>query len=403
MANVTVGALLPANFAAIDLSILQQLTITERTSTSYIGDLRNLGVPDDSYQFFGADFQYDANGIPTSGTVTLFQEVFAGDLVIRYEDFNIPVGSFLAAVYNGQSAQLVSSILAGADTITASPFSDVILAYGGNDFINLREGDDIIEAGAGNDLIIGGVGIDAIVLAGVAPEYQEVVWADTVAFVPVSDAALAASGIDKAVGVEIVSTTADALASPIGPTNFSPLDYIASYADLSAAFGADANAGFDHYIYNGLYEGRTTTFSGLEYIASYGDLIAAFGPNAEAGALHYLNSGRGEGRTDSFDGLQYIASHADLITAFGADRDVGTLHYIDAGFKEGRSTDSFDAAQYLTNYADLQNAFGDDQQAATIHYITTGFSEGRTDDRPGAILVGDGTPSAAEATADFIF
>jgi hypothetical protein len=64
-------------------------------------------------------------------------------------------------------------------------------------------------------------------------------------------------------------------------------------------------------------------FNGLEYIASYADLIVAFGADKAAGQRHYDAIGRSEGRVVSFDALEYTASHRDLGAAFGADEDAG--------------------------------------------------------------------------------
>ena len=172
--------------------------------------------------------------------------------------------------------------------------------------------------------------------------------------------------------------------------SFDGLNYIASYGDLISAFGANAGAGARHYIVAGFREGRSTTFDGLDYIASYGDLISAFGTNEAAAAPHFITSGVREGRSIGFDGLDYIASYRDLIIALGADEAAGASHFITAGFRELRSRDEFDERQYLANYADLRAAFGDDAEAATRHYITNGWAEGRTDE-----------PSAA-AASDFL-
>jgi lysophospholipase L1-like esterase len=161
--------------------------------------------------------------------------------------------------------------------------------------------------------------------------------------------------------------------------SFDALEYTASYRDLSAAFGANEDAGATHYILHGRAEGRSVAFEGLAYIASYDDLIAAFGANRDAGSAHYITNGRAEGRTISFDGLQYIASHGDLIAAFGADAAAGSAHYINNGADEGRDRDSFSAYQYLQNHADLRAAFGTNVEAATQHYIEHGFEEGRDD------------------------
>lgn len=173
---------------------------------------------------------------------------------------------------------------------------------------------------------------------------------------------------------------------------FSAAEYIASYGDLTKAFGADINAGAKHYIENGVREGRSVTFIGQEYIASYDDLIQAFQDDARAGASHYLQQGRMEGRQVSFDGLEYIASYDDLISAFGPNSDLGSKHYIQGGkLAEGRKV-SFDPVSYVSQYADLRAAFGDDLDAATEHYIRFGRAEGRT--REATLRMGTDSPES---------
>ena len=164
------------------------------------------------------------------------------------------------------------------------------------------------------------------------------------------------------------------------PITFDGLHYLASYGDLIQAFGTDEYRATSHYLSYGIAEGRSVTFDGLDYIASYGDLIRAFGANELLGTQHYVGYGFAAGRSVTFDGLQYIASYGDLIRAFGANEQAGQWHYIGYGFDENRAPDQFDAAQYLANYADLRTAYGTDEAAATLHYIGYGFFEDRTDD-----------------------
>ncbi|MFC4168921.1 glycoside hydrolase family 26 protein [Teichococcus aestuarii] len=77
------------------------------------------------------------------------------------------------------------------------------------------------------------------------------------------------------------------------------LQYIASYADLIEAFGADAAAGQRHYFHHGIEEGRTTDgFDARTYLANYADLRAAFGSNENEAARHFITFGHAEGRTD---------------------------------------------------------------------------------------------------------
>jgi len=267
-----------------------------------------------------------------------------------------------------------------------------------------------------NDVLVGGAGNDTAVFSG-----------DSSAYVIYSfngvDAILShgATGADRLQGIEHIQFDDKTVSASSAPV-FDAYEYIASYGDLIQAFGANAQAGFDHFVDYGFPEGRSTNlFNALEYIASNPDLIAAFGANAEAGAQHYDQFGFNEHRstnsfdaieyiasnsdliaafgnnpqagvqhydqygfnehrsTNSFDAIEYIASNADLITAIGNNPDAGAAHYVQYGVHEGRSLNSFNFEQYLANYADLQAAFGDDPDVAAAHYVQYGVHEGRTD------------------------
>jgi serralysin len=291
--------------------------------------------------------------------------------------------------------------------------SDTLIGNGAANYLSGGFGNDLLIGVAGDDALDGGPGIDTASYNGARSAYA-VAWRDGVTVSSTAD------GTDHLVDVEAVQ-----FADMTGHITNRPLEYIASYPDLIAAFGANAAAGFDHflnsgysegrtvtfdgleyiasygdlmnvlganedagapsYITNGRFEGRHITFDGLEYIASYSDLISAFGADADAGASHYIQTGRFEGRQSTFDGLEYIASYVDLINAFHSQEaadpnpDIGATHYIDAGYAEHRAPGLFEPAQYLANYPDLQAAFGADTEAAILHYITHGYFEGRTD------------------------
>jgi Ca2+-binding RTX toxin-like protein len=135
-------------------------------------------------------------------------------------------------------------------------------------------------------------------------------------------------------------------------------------------------------------------FDAAEYLASYADLQAAYGPEPAAAAWHWQVFGQAEGRACTFDGLCYVVGHADLRAALGADATAGALHFVRFGRLEGRDADAFDAAQYLANYADLRAAFGSDAQAAARHFIVFGAGEGRTDDAPAPRALAFATASA---------
>ena len=131
--------------------------------------------------------------------------------------------------------------------------------------------------------------------------------------------------------------------------DFDAEQYLTNWSDLRAVFSADDDAAAIHYINAGFSEGRLAA-DPLDYIASNADLTAAFGDGGEAairqsGLSHWQSSGRNEGRaTDAFDVDAYLANYADLRAAFAQpdgsyDEAAATLHYIQAGYDEGRTDD----------------------------------------------------------------
>lgn len=100
---------------------------------------------------------------------------------------------------------------------------------------------------------------------------------------------------------------------------FDPAFYASKYPDVWAAFGADQQALYNHYVTIGQREGRipysgaingeivegmagttttlsTTKFNPVFYATKYPDVAAAIGTNADALYNHYINNGQREGR-----------------------------------------------------------------------------------------------------------
>jgi len=276
----------------------------------------------------------------------------------------------LAGVANVENLTLTNDVTATSEGVL--PTSGT-----GNELDNVITGnalDNTLAGLGGNDTLDGGGGFDTAQYTGSAGQYALI---EHQGAAHAADRVASRDGVDRLQGIERLQFLGDG-ATQLLPSSaaFTALEYVASHADLIGAFGANAQAGFDHFVGYGRFEGRTATFNGLSYIASYGDLINALGANADAGVSHYIQWGRNEGRTTSFDGLSYIASYGDLINAFGANADLGASHYISYGRNEGR-TASFDGLEYIASYADLINAFGANAQAGESHYIQYGHNEGR--------------------------
>ena len=71
-----------------------------------------------------------------------------------------------------------------------------------------------------------------------------------------------------------------------------------TYPDIKAAFGADENQAFMHFINNGMNEGRQgiASFNVISYKNRYKDLRMVYGSNLRSYYLHYISNGKAEGR-----------------------------------------------------------------------------------------------------------
>ncbi len=176
--------------------------------------------------------------------------------------------------------------------------------------------------------------------------------------------------------------------------------YLRTYPDIKAAFGADEEQAFMHFINNGMHEGRQgiATFNVLSYKNRYKDLRMAFGNDLRSYYLHYISNGKAEGRkatgevtiTDGvtvYNGVDYsavynysyyIKKYPDIAKAFPND-DISTLaHFVNYGMNEKRQGNkTFDVKSYYNEYIDLRRAFGTNWSAYYRHYINYGKTEGR--------------------------
>lgn len=313
---------------------LGRVRIEDRSPTGF-----TLRVGDDLAVFRGTGFTYRDGGFELLGTqFTLGSDAVTGGTITSYEFREDGVPSFVLDGISESARSLVDlSTLAGRngpllfDNVLRG--DDTARLAAGNDRLDLEAGNDVVTGGGGADELDGGPGLDVAVFEGSRSGATVITLGDRTY---VRD------------GAGAVDTL----------RNFETLRFSDGDVPVPPA-------------------GRDTA---LEYIASYPDLVAAYGADAEAGRRHLEAFGLREGREVGFDGYEYIASHPDLIRAYGADQDAGARHYIAFGLREWRDTDDFDAATYLAKYPDLTAAFGTDEQAAAIHFIRHGFAEGRTDD-----------------------
>lgn len=143
-----------------------------------------------------------------------------------------------------------------------------------------------------------------------------------------------------------------------GRSSFDVYSYKNRYSDLRSAFGNDLTKYYLHYINTGYKEGRKgtkcttiqnpiTKLNGQDYsrvynynyyINKYPDVKKAYGGDDIAVLQHFINNGMKEGRQAkaSFNVKVYRSENADLRKAFGTDFPKYYMHYITTGYKEGR-------------------------------------------------------------------
>ena len=107
----------------------------------------------------------------------------------------------------------------------------------------------------------------------------------------------------------LISSCLSASAAPKASTNLTPEQinslvlnveaYKQAYPDLAAAFGNNTQSYIDHYLTQGVYEGRTkgALFDPLTYAEAYDDIKNIYGYDINALVRHYVNYGAAENRT----------------------------------------------------------------------------------------------------------
>jgi Ca2+-binding RTX toxin-like protein len=219
----------------------------------------------------------------------------AGDS-ITLQDWAIAFNQIETFVFADGSTFSIAGILAhpgtdGPDVLSWTDGPAWLDGGSGNDVLTTGAFNDTLRGGPGNDRMIGGAGTDTAVYDGPASAYTVVSWNGNVAMLNHG-----ADGSDRLQGIETVRFSDTTLAAS-SATAFDPWNYIASYGDLIAAFGLNAEAGFDHYIDSGFAENRAThSFDAVAYLASNPDLMSAgpYGTNRRA-----LPRSRGKSRYSS--------------------------------------------------------------------------------------------------------
>lgn len=176
------------------------------------------------------------------------------------------------------------------------------------------------------------------------------------------------------------------------PANINPLVfdcsyYLGRYQDLAAAFGSDCGAARNHWVSNGINEGRSASpvFDVKLYLRQYKDLQDAFGGNYGAALNHWIQHGVNEGRVASyvFQCSYYLNRYYDLKKVFGPSPSgcaAATKHWLDGFSTEGRvASPVFDVQFYIDFHPDdLKKIYPTNFKGALVHFIKDGLpAEGR--------------------------
>jgi Ca2+-binding RTX toxin-like protein len=114
-------------------------------------------------------FSFSSFGVVTGGVLNHIQENTNGFVHFDVSGFSVSASAFITAIDNNASDAAFSVVLSGADSISGTPFDDVLLGFdgadtifGGSGFDSLYggDGDDVLVAGPGNSQLDGGPGSD---------------------------------------------------------------------------------------------------------------------------------------------------------------------------------------------------------------------------------------------------
>ena len=125
--------------------------------------------------------------------------------------------------------------------------------------------------------------------------------------------------------------------------------YLKTYPDIKAAFGADENQAFMHFINCGMAEGRQgkSSFNVISYKNRYKDLRMAFGNNLRSYYLHYISNGKAEGRKATGD-----VAITDGVSVYNGVDYSAVYNY----------------SYYIKKYPDIAKAFPNDDISTCLLY-----------------------------------
>lgn len=136
--------------------------------------------------------------------------------------------------------------------------------------------------------------------------------------------------------------------------------YAEKNPDVVAVVGTDATMLMNHYMNNGIYEGRdaSATFNASIYALANADLATFFGDNIEALVEHYVSFGINEGRVASGEALAKADANTKKAFATSVNAaSAGSATYASSIVTPGAVAQA--STGYVTNVYGNQVAFGE--------------------------------------------
>lgn len=158
--------------------------------------------------------------------------------------------------------------------------------------------------------------------------------------------------------------------------------YAQTNPDVATAVGTDGAALYQHFMANGIAEGRNASamFDLKQYKKNYPDLVRIFQDDNARYYRHYLSNGIAEGRDGGgfFDAKAYAEAYPDVKEALGDNPVVLYHHFMTTGLAEGRTEGlKFNVTCYLALNPDLKSKYGTDKAALFKQYVSEGAAQGR--------------------------
>ena len=153
---ILVAKNMPLNFDMMTAQSILEGFVSFKSATQF-SMLAGVSI----YNFIGS-FTYSGGDTPTAGTVTRFIETYDLRPILDISEISVPMSNFFQWAATNDTAAVKNAMLGGADSVTGSPWPDVLRAYAGADSVAGGAGDDTLDGGAGNDCINGSDGNDYI-------------------------------------------------------------------------------------------------------------------------------------------------------------------------------------------------------------------------------------------------